>query len=111
VILALIEGISIGVQRVLLPMYEKQAVQQGMVIDMLDPPVDPLMRYRRSPTDTPNPIPSALHSGVTSQTLPGLSSGGFDLSSVSTFDSTGDDWQNSNEKPNASTESKKSWWS
>jgi hypothetical protein len=110
VILALIEGISIGVQRVLLPMYEKQAVQQGMVIDMLDPPVDPLMRYRRSPTDTPNPLPSALASGIASQTS-GLSSGGFDLSSVSTFDNTGDDWQNSNEKPNPLTEPKKSWWS
>lgn len=93
-------------------MYEKQAVQQGMVIDMLDPPVDPMTRYRRSPTDTPNPIPSVLNAGIGSQALPGLSSGGFDLSSVSTFDNTGDDWKNSNEieKPNP-TESKKSWWS
>ena len=38
VILALIEGVSIGVQRVLLPMYEKQAQEQGRTIDMLDPP-------------------------------------------------------------------------
>jgi hypothetical protein len=103
VILALIEGISIGVQRVLLPMYEKQAVQQGMVIDMLDPPVDPLMRHRRSPSDTHNPLPSGL--GALSS---GLSTGGFELSSVSSFDNTGNDWQSSNEKLEIS---KKSWWS
>jgi hypothetical protein len=104
VILALIEGISIGVQRVLLPMYEKQAVQQGMVIDMLDPPVDPMMRHRRSPSDTHNDLPSRF--GALSS---GISPGGFELSSVSSFDSTGNDWQSSNEKP-AET-SKKSWWS
>lgn len=93
-------------------MYEKQAVQQGMVIDMLDPPIDPLMRHRRSPNDMHN-VGSTLQAvPPLSQALPNLSGGGFDLSSVSSFDSTSDDWQNANENTKVeSQESKKSWWS
>jgi hypothetical protein len=115
VILALIEGISIGVQRVLMPMYEKQAVQQGMTIDMLDPPVDPLMRHstRNNPRDIQNPY-SSLQPSTLTASLPGVSGGGFDLSAVSSFDNTADDWQKSNENQSSSevpAPTSKSWWS
>lgn len=115
VILALIEGISIGVQRVLLPMYEKQAVEQGLQIDMLDPPVDPMvLRSQRKSINTLSSPSSRFNSDVFPSTFnSGNSSGnGFDLTSVSSFDTTGDDWKKSieNESENNSPP-KKSWWS
>lgn len=99
-------------------MYEKQAVQQGLQIDMLDPPVDPLMRRfrRRNPRDIQAPPPLFSSSGSSS----GLSGGGFDLSTISSFDTTGNDWKKSNESSftDASSSSssqgdapKKAWWS
>eukprot|EP00604_Paraphysomonas_vestita_P003221 CAMPEP_0174821946 /NCGR_PEP_ID=MMETSP1107-20130205/11537_1 /TAXON_ID=36770 /ORGANISM="Paraphysomonas vestita, Strain GFlagA" /LENGTH=217 /DNA_ID=CAMNT_0016039617 /DNA_START=12 /DNA_END=662 /DNA_ORIENTATION=+ len=97
VILALIEGISIGVQRVLLPMYEKQAVQQGLEIDMLDPPYDPFAR-RSNAAYVPKPLynsgsfSSSSLGSVSSVGGGGGSGSGFELSSVSSFDTTGDDW-------------------
>lgn len=99
-------------------MYEKQAIQQGIAIDMLDPPVDPLARRPRKeykPISLSTPSTSAMLPSST-QSLSGLSGGGFDLSSVSHFDPTGDDWNKSNDtlSKNSSgndSSSKKSWWS
>mmetsp|Transcript_15335 Transcript_15335/g.23091 ORF Transcript_15335/g.23091 Transcript_15335/m.23091 type:complete len:230 (-) Transcript_15335:204-893(-) len=108
VILALIEGVSIGVQRVLLPMYEKQAIEQGMTIDMLDPPVDPMMQH--APLSNTRDFHTPVFSGGATST-----GGGFDLNSVSNFDSRGDDWGRTTaaeESSRVSDESKgkSSWW-
>lgn len=56
VILAAIEGLNIGVQRVIMPMFEKQqqeaAEAAGMTVkvDLLDPPVDPLRHFYSAPS-------------------------------------------------------------
>ena len=106
VILALIEGVSIGVSRVLLPMYEEKAQQEGMVVDMLDPPVDPLMRRGRSNAkDIYNPIP--IMPGASGGSSSGLGSG-FDLDKISSFDSEvtkSDEFSRSNESDSASSSS------
>lgn len=110
VILGLIEGVSIGVTRVLLPMYEKQAEEQGMVIDMLDPPIDPLMRKgRTNPKDVYTPIPIMPGAGSGSGNL----GAGFDLDKVSSFDdevSKSDKFTASSSGNDEDKSSSSSWW-
>ncbi len=102
VILALIEGITIAVQRVVMPIFEKQNIEQGLPVDLLEPPVDPLraaanrsnIGWEASPTDDSR----AMH--------------GFDTSSISDFDTRNDDWektQRQRESSNSSSASSSSW--
>ena len=79
-ILAVIEGVSIGIQRVIVPNMEQQALQQGMPIDLLDPPTDPLrasFTSQQSLWDASNaPPPSS----------PTRDGSGFSLDSLPQFD-------------------------
>mmetsp|Transcript_7732 Transcript_7732/g.13038 ORF Transcript_7732/g.13038 Transcript_7732/m.13038 type:complete len:238 (+) Transcript_7732:66-779(+) len=111
VILGLIEGVSIGVSRVLLPMYEQQAEEQGHVIDMLDPPVDPLMRRgRTNARDMYNPIP--IMPSASGGGSGGSLGSGFDLDKISSFDSEvskSDDFSSTSSSED-STSSSSSWY-
>lgn len=73
-ILAVIEGVSIGIQRVLVPSMEQQALQQGMPIDLLDPPTDPLRasfsKQQSLWEPTPPPSPTQDGSGFSLDSLP-----------------------------------------
>jgi hypothetical protein len=77
-------------------LFTTQAEEEGRVIDMLDPPVDPLMRRgRNNARDMYNPIPimPSANGGST-----GSLGTGFDLDTVSSFDSEiskSDDFSNS----------------
>jgi len=58
VILAMIEGLNIGIQRVVMPYFErKQQEEEGMIkVDLLDPPNDPMRPRSKSiwqPTEAP----------------------------------------------------------
>jgi len=111
VILAAIEGLNIGVQRVIMPMFEKSQQEameaQGMQVkvDLLDPPTDPLRHFYTAPSSdksstarsSPNMFGStsttdgsvdyatAIHNpnGNTSAI------GGFDMDSADSFESQG----------------------
>jgi hypothetical protein len=50
-------GLNIAVTRVLMPMIEKGNAEEGKIIDMLDPPMDPLRSRigKRQPLFTPSP--------------------------------------------------------
>mmetsp|Transcript_6568 Transcript_6568/g.6698 ORF Transcript_6568/g.6698 Transcript_6568/m.6698 type:complete len:219 (-) Transcript_6568:92-748(-) len=60
ILLAAIEGLNIAVTRVLMPMIEKGNAEEGKIIDMLDPPMDPLRSRigKRQPLFTPSPEPT-----------------------------------------------------
>lgn len=131
VILAAIEGLNIALQRVVMPMFEKQqqeqaALEGGQVnIDLLDPPVDPLFRKHtisstNSILDGLKATPIAQNQGnsapidyedayAETNTLANTHknsgvSAGFDMSSIDTFDT-----HSSNEQSRAE-EKKSTWW-
>jgi hypothetical protein len=92
-------------------MYTVQAEDEGRVLDMLDPPVDPLMRRGRTNTrDIYNPVP------IMPSANGGSSLGaGFDLDQISNFDtevSKSDDFSSSTsaDDNDSSTSSSSSWW-
>ena len=119
VILALIEGVSIGVQRVLMPMYEKQAQEQGRTIDMLDPPgnlvinsiciriilflVDPMMHHaaRQDTRDIYVPLTPSASADSTSFDPP-----------VPTFDPRVEEWKGENQSSagSSASSSQNSWF-
>ena len=107
--LAAIEGLNIGVQRVIMPMFEKRqqeealAAGQDVQIDKLDPPIDPLRHYYAPPSSTstarsaaPSLFGSSSPSGsqdyATANSNPNGNTsaiGGFDMDSIDSFDSQG----------------------
>lgn len=102
VILAAIEGLNIVVTRALMPMLEEKQAAAGMVVDTLEPPVDPLRpRIGKStplwqPTYTaPSPQASA--------------SGGFDMDSISQFGGQ-DQWQQQQEQAKQAEPESKPFW-
>jgi hypothetical protein len=84
-----------------MPKFEQQQMQQGQPIDMLEPPRDPLrlapskgLLWEKSPTDF-----NQAHTG-------------FDIDSVSKFDTYKDNWEQE-ARANAEAvvaEEPKSWW-
>jgi hypothetical protein len=112
VILAAIEGLQIVVARVLQPWMEKREMEKGNVIDMLEPPVDPLRPRMRKTEPLWSPQGNA---GSATLSSGGGSSGsaagsGFDLDSVPQFDvnaSTDKEW--SRAAPDAPSSSKPFW--
>ena len=113
VILAAIEGLQIVMARVLQPWMEKREMEKGNVIDMLEPPLDPLRpRMRKTePLWSPqgNAGSAALSSGGSAGS--GSAGRGFDLDSVPQFDvnaSTVKEWNRA--APEASSSSSKPFW-
>lgn len=92
VILAAIEGLGLVLQRVLMPMLEKQQTQADMPQDLLEPPVDPLRPYVKStPLWSPMKEERQSHQ-YTPPTL--LQPATIDINSVSDFDPNAqDDWE------------------
>lgn len=90
-----------------------QAEEEGRVIDMLDPPVDPLMRRgRNNARDMYNPLPimPSANGGST-----GSLGTGFDLDKISSFDSEvsrSDDFSSSSSETTESepTASSSAWY-
>ena len=134
VILAAIEGLNIAVQRIIMPMFEKQQQDQAMLeggqvnIDLLDPPVDPLHRRHRISGAGANSILDGLKATpiannaassapidyedtfadtntlADTHTNTGVS-GGFDMDSINTFDT-----HSSNELSRVEEKKSTSWW-
>lgn len=106
-ILALIEGVSIGIQRVVVPMIEKQAVEAGQQIDLLEPPVDVLMKNRNSTSRrdiyTPPPMPAT-------GSLSSTTGGGFDLDSIKPFDTHDSDLHEVDDTAKQIKEESKPFW-
>jgi hypothetical protein len=87
-----------------MPKFEQQQMQQGQPIDMLEPPRDPLrltpgkgLLWEKSPTDF-----NQAHTG-------------FDIDSVSKFDTYKDNWEQESQRSDAAAEAAvaeepKSWW-
>jgi len=105
VILACIEGLNIAISRVLMPRFEKQQLEAGIPIDLLDPPQDPLrimpskgLVWEKSPTDY-----NQAHTG-------------FDIDAVSQFDTHQYNWEEEEKKQReqmeaaANASSPKSWY-
>jgi hypothetical protein len=100
VVMAAIEGLSLVLNRVLMPMFEKQQMEAGMEIDMLTPPKDPTYishrRQKREPLFQPNasgslqfmtPAPSSTNGS-------GIDAGaGFDVGKQSTFNEDSTAWE------------------
>lgn len=85
VILAAIEGLNLVVMRVIMPQFEKQQLEQGMEIDRLEPPLDPLRRRRRAEKFSSGaPAPRSWDQSVfTPPPSTGQEgAGGFDLDSI-----------------------------
>lgn len=83
VILAAIEGLNIVITRSLVPYIEKMNTQQGVIIDKLDPPVDPLRtHYKAIPLYDQQPIYQQQ------------SNNGFDIDKTAQFDTHDDNWKN-----------------
>jgi hypothetical protein len=100
VILACIEGLNIAISRVLMPSFEQQQAAAGLPIDLLDPPRDPLRI-------------SAAGSGVLWEASPtdyNQAHTGFDIDSVSKFDTYRDNWQEEDKKAESGSTEGKSWW-
>lgn len=133
VILAAIEGLNIAVQRIIMPMFEKQQQEQAMLegggqvnVDLLEPPVDPLhRRHKISGTNSildglkATPIANSAASSAPidyedtfaeTNTLAethidtGVSAG-FDMSTIDTFDT-----HSSNELSRVQETKSSSWW-
>ncbi len=101
IILACIEGLNIAVSRILMPRIEKQQLEAGIPIDMLEPPRDPLriapsqgLVWEKSPTDY-----NQAHTG-------------FDIDSVSQFDTYKDNWAEEENKKDleSNIQATKSWY-
>ena len=104
VLLAAIEGLNIVVQRVIMPMIEKQQSDSGVPIDLLEPPRDPFYSRGRSSSSTPLWDPSA-----SPQTIPSTgNAGSFDLESVADFDHQADDWQERKKRDEEEAKAEKS---
>lgn len=82
------------------------------MIDMLDPPVDPLMRRgRTNARDMYNPIP--IMPGANGGGSGGSMGSGFDLDKISSFDSEvskSDDFSSSSASSEESAASSSSWY-
>ena len=120
IILAAIEGLNIAVQRVIVPYFENQAQQSNQIVDLLEPPIDiyaskPLYSLPpASPSyDNYNSLSSSSTSSSTSPSGSGSISKGFDIDSISQYD-TSNDWKgdNSANSSDGSSNSKdsKPWW-
>lgn len=116
-VLAAIEGANIALQRLLLPMWMESGANAP--IDLLDPPRDPSRPYRRtSPLWTPSSSSSSnsLQIDVSSPVAPQpisapQPSAGFELDSISTFDTQADSWQKKQEESEAAAkEETKPFW-
>lgn len=101
VILACIEGLNIAITRVLMPRIEKQQLEAGIPLDMLEPPHDPRrltpgtgLVWEKSPTDN-----NQAHTG-------------FDLDSVSQFDTYKDNWaeEEARKEKERMEQNQKSWY-
>jgi import inner membrane translocase subunit TIM17 len=124
VVMAAIEGLSLVLNRVLMPMFEKQQMEAGMEIDMLSPPKDPTWishrRSKREPLFQPSSSGSLLYSPPGSSAGEGAGKAGgfqegFTLDSVGTADMHSSEWElkQKREKEEAeaasSTEQKPFW--
>lgn len=104
VLLAAIEGLNIAVSRIVMPMLEKRS-NEDIVIDMMEPPVDP-MRPRASRNQTSfRQSPSAP--------VPVGGGKGFDIDSVDQFQA--DSWDstisnNKNSSIEDNNETSKPFW-
>jgi hypothetical protein len=106
VILAAIEGLSVVMSRVLMPMLEKQQQAADMPVDLLDPPVDPLRPYVKS---TPLWTPMKEMQQSISYSPPALTtpSQGIDIDSISEFDPNAhDDWEHRQKQKKAEEEAR-----
>lgn len=85
VILAMIEGLNISIQRVLMPWLEKRQMEaEGTIkIDTLEPPNDPLRPRSKSLWQPSKPLPAGMGG---SSSGGGVGSGGFDLDKVYDFE-------------------------
>ena len=90
VILALIEGVSIGMSRLLMPMFEKQQMEMGMPLDLLEPPTDPLRAQAQAGGLRPSLWDQSSPTDFSREAL------GLDTDSVSQFDTRNDDWNSAN---------------
>jgi hypothetical protein len=96
VILAAIEGLNIVITRSLVPYFEKMNAQNGLPIDLLDPPIDPLRsHYKAIPLYEQQPIYQQQ------------SNNGFDIDKTAQFDTHDDNWKSTipnNTNTNTNTE-------
>ncbi len=103
-ILALIEGVTIGVSRLVTPMLEKQQMELGMPLDLLEPPTDLLRaqanRGPRSVWDDNASLTEYSREGV-----------GLDVDQVSQFDTRNDNWNSSSGADSAAAPASGSWLS
>jgi mitochondrial import inner membrane translocase subunit TIM17 len=109
-ILAAIEGLNIGVQRVIMPMFEKsqqeaaEAAGMQVKVDLLDPPTDPLRHFYTAPSTSRSSTPSTPNLFGSTSTTDGSvdyaasidnpngntsAIGGFDMDSADSFESQG----------------------
>ena len=84
VILAMIEGLNVSIQRVFMPWLEKRqmAAEGTLRIDTLEPPEDPLRPRSKSLWQPSKPLPA----GMGTSGGMGASTGGFDIDNVYDFE-------------------------
>ena len=87
-ILAAIEGVSIAVNRMLMPYIQKKQMESGMEIDTLEPPLNPLNPYRKRKGVT------EIWQPETSRALEAVPTKGFDIDSIPEFDASDDPYAN-----------------
>ena len=102
VILAAIEGLNIVITRSLMPYMQKMQEQNGIPIDKLDPPIDPLRsHYKAMPLYEQQPIYQQQ------------SNNGFDIDTTAQFDTHDDNWRDKLIEKTDKKEEKpfyKFWW-
>jgi hypothetical protein len=100
VILAAIEGFNIALSRVIFPYMENQQLQQGIKIDLLEPPTDPLRAsYARTPLYQPSI--NAIEDSKPSK----INETGFEANAFPTLE---DDWEKKQKE--GKVEKKNGWW-
>jgi len=115
VILAVIEGLNIGVQRVLVPYLERSAQPDRVrEVDLLDPPKAyiSLRKEASSNNKVKGSIWDLSTSSPTFETAPSPSAqpAGFDLDSVSQFDTKGDWKAKTDQQESSPSTAGNSWW-